>query len=96
MKGKKKAKIKTNGKKASNQVGHIKQRFVERFGISLSNEDISSMISQIQKQTATFIRRQSHRVSIWQVPLQDRLFEVVYDKRTKTVVTVLPELSRDL
>jgi len=96
MKGKKKPKIKANGLKAANQIGHVKQRFVERFGISLSNEDLTSMISQIQKQTAVFLKRRSHRVSIWQVPLQGRLFEVVYDKRTKTVVTVLPELSQEV
>ena len=93
MKGKKKPKIKACGKKAANQINHVKQRFVERFGLSLSNEDLSSMIKSIQNQTAVFVHKKSHRVSIWQVPLSGRLFKVVYDKRTKTVVTVLPELS---
>ena len=95
MKGKKKKKVKANGPKAANQIYHVKKRFLERFGVSLSNEDLNSMIEKIQGQTAVFIKKTSLRVTIWQVPLHGRLYEVVYDKRTKTIVTVLPELSED-
>lgn len=89
-KGKKKRREKRYSK-ASNQVAHAKGRFLQRFGIDLSNADYEAMVQQIRTGKATFIGKQSNRVSkFWvRVPSHDLPLPVVYDKMRGTVVTVL-------
>ena len=82
------------GSKAHAQRVHAFNRCAQRNGVLLTDIELESMCKSIRNQEATFIKRQSNRVTIWDVDLAngtDKTVRVVYDKRTKQIVTFLPE-----
>lgn len=82
--------------KWKNQRRHAKQRFYERHGFDLSNDDLDYIRGSIKKnREAVFISRQSNRVSIWDVQYRGRTVRVVYDKVRQNVVTVLPPVGME-
>ena len=80
---------KSKGKRKA-QIKHAKRRFLSRFDLSLNDNEFKQMINKIQKGRAKFVRRQSNRVTIWDVPFDDKVIRCVYDKRTRVIVTALP------
>lgn len=80
-------------KKYRSQRIHAKKRFCQRFGLDLTSGSLSELARQIRDGEAEFVFRQSNRVSVWDVTYQKRTFRVIYDGRTKEIVTVLPEDS---
>ena len=77
-------------KKYRSQRLHAKKRFLERCGIKLTTKDLDNLRSQIVDGNAELIRKQSNRVSVWKINFNGTEVEVVYDKNTKNIVTVLP------
>lgn len=78
---------KRKSNKAKAQKRHSTIRALQRFGISL---DHKKAIEAIQGNTATFIERQSNRLTVWLIEQDSKRFPVVYDSTRKTIVTVLP------
>jgi len=79
---------KSKGKK-KNQIKHARKRFLKRFEIDLNDNQYMQLVNRIQKGRAELVRRQSNRVSIWDIEFEDQMIRVVYDKRTKAIVTAL-------
>ena len=74
---------------------HAFHRFAERFGCGLSNVTYKEMIQQIQDGKATFVRKQSNRVSIWRLLYDDKVVRVAYDKERHQIVTFMPEEAEE-
>jgi hypothetical protein len=70
---------------------HAKRRFLERTGWSLTSADLDALSLQIRQGKAKFLRKQSNRVSHWEAESPRGCLRLVYDSRTKQVVTVLPK-----
>jgi hypothetical protein len=80
---------KAKGKKKA-QLKHARRRFEGRFDIHLNDNEYLQLVNKIQQGRAEFVERQSNRVTIWNVDHQDKTIRVVYDKRTKVIVSALP------
>ena len=74
---------------------HLKRRFLERFGVEINRIDEIQMLNQIQNKEAEFIEKQSIRVSVFDVKLNEVKYRVVYDKNRKHLVTVLPYYEKE-
>lgn len=77
--------------KAKAQQKHAKRRAYQRYGLWLHDDDIKNMVEQIQSGRATFVDRQSHRVTHWIVEVEKKKIRVCYDKTRKQIITCLPE-----
>ncbi len=77
-------------KKKESQRIHALRRSAERFGVGLGHKDSLGIVRDIQEGKARFVHRQSHRVSLWEIPYVDEKAVVAYDKKRKMVVTVIP------
>ncbi len=69
---------------------HSKRRALERHQVRLNGKDLRSIAQLIQTNKGKFLERRSLDRSTWQVEYNNQLLKVVYSKRHKTVVTVLP------
>ena len=81
-------------KKAQNI--HAKRRAIERYGLSLNKFALKEMVRQIQSGKAQFLERSSIRVTKWLVKHEGQMIPVVYDNKSHTVVTFLPDDAREL
>ncbi len=79
--------------KATNQKRHAKRRAAERYGVDLHQDAYLQMIRAIQAGNAKLIKRQSVRCAIYEVSHKGQKLPVVYDRKRKTIVTVLPEAA---
>jgi hypothetical protein len=77
------------GIKRKNERHHAKERFLERYGIILSRPVRLALINDIQAGKYPMIEKQSNRVHVFEVILNERMMYVVYDKNRKEIVTVL-------
>jgi elongation factor P--beta-lysine ligase len=69
---------------------HAERRFIERVGIDLTQNLHELLVSQIKKGKLKFVERQSVRVTLWETELNGITVHLVYDKKRKQIVTVLP------
>jgi hypothetical protein len=69
---------------------HAKRRARERYGIAFNSQMNKNLIAQIQRGEARLVRRQSQRVSVWDVEIAGGPARVVYDRDRKQIVTFLP------
>ena len=92
--GKKKAKVHSGmsrkSKAIKQQKEHVKERFLERFGIYLSNKKRYHIIEIIQKGKASFIEKSHGGRKIYGIGIEGEWVHVVYDPVTENIVTVLP------
>lgn len=77
-------------KKAANKA-HARSRAKQRVGLDLGPKRLESAIKSIQDGTAEFVRRVSNSRTVWNVLVDAEVLQVVYCKRTKTLVTVLEQ-----
>jgi hypothetical protein len=77
--------------KAKCQQAHARKRAMERYGIDLSRAKQEEIIGLIKANKAQFVEKQSNRITVFRVVLDDKMFRVVYDKQRKSLVTVLPQ-----
>jgi len=76
--------------KAKGQMKHTAKRGMERFGLTVSEKSIKAIVQQIQSGSAKFLEKQSNRVSLFQVKLEEGVDAVaVYDRERKTIATLL-------
>lgn len=75
------------GAKASNQRNHAKRRAGERFG--LGQDDVQRIGEMIRAGKSRPIVRQSNRVTVHRVRLDDVVIDAVYDSKRRQVVTLL-------
>lgn len=81
--------------KSSQQRKHLKRRLYERYGAQLTEELYVAWRMLIRGGRAKLKDQQSLRVCIYEVPLGDKMVEVVYDKLRHTIVTVFPEAQEE-
>jgi hypothetical protein len=70
-------------------MAHAQRRYVERFGVAASRALISDFIKKIQDGDAEFVRRRSHRVTIWDIAQEGKIVRAAYDKQRKMIVTFM-------
>jgi len=75
--------------KADAQSAHARRRVVERFGFPIGEERLEEIAEEIRQGRAKFLYRTSNRVTVWETMIEERPARVVYDKRTKRIVTVI-------
>ena len=81
---------KRKSKKKSQQI-HAQNRCRQRFGCGFNEKQL---VNRIIAGETELVEKQSNRVSIHRVLIQENPANVVYDKTRKTIVTVLyPEES---
>ena len=68
---------------------HFIQRCAQRIGVLLDDKEI---VRKIQNNELDFIRRDSHRVTIWRLNFMEKNYKVVYDKLRKQIITIYEEL----
>lgn len=68
---------------------HAKRRANQRYDLTLSSKDLKEVVKRIQAGNATFIRRDSLRVTVWKILIHDTIVKVAYDRIRKQIVTFL-------
>ena len=74
---------------------HVQKRCLQRTGIEMTRELSNQLVGKITSghPEATFIERQSNRVTIWDIKHEVNgkpiTFRAVYDKMRKNIVTIL-------
>lgn len=76
--------------KSQSQRIHAKQRALERYDLDLNRQDLEEIIKKIHLNKASFIKRQSFRVTVWKVTYKEKELITVYDKHRQTIATFLP------
>lgn len=74
---------------------HAKRRALERYEIELNWQDLEAIRRMIQrsglhKEQIVFVERQTIDRTVWLVKYKEKKLKVVYSKRHKSIVTVLP------
>lgn len=77
---------------------HSTKRFLERFNINLTLEKRERIIRKIQnrhiEKEAILIEKQTNRISLYDVIVENQVVRIVYDKIRKEIVTALhPDLE---
>jgi hypothetical protein len=70
---------------------HARQRFGERMGMTLTRRVHRELVARIREGKATFVERQSNRITLWRMDIRGESCVVVYDKDRKNIVTVLED-----
>lgn len=83
--------------KAEAQTRHARRRFRERCAVAVSAGDLRRLVADIQAGRLKFVERQSTRVTVFAADIDGEAMHVVYDRKHKTIVTVLypPEVLRE-
>ena len=71
------------------QRAHAIARAKQRFNLELSWVDLIDIKDAIKDGKARFLKKQSNRVSLWELMVKGNLMKVVYDSKRHTVVTVM-------
>ncbi len=67
---------------------HTTRRVHQRYGLNVNVHDLARLI---QERRGTFVKRRSHRVTIWDVEYKGEILRVVYDKKRGLPITALPK-----
>lgn len=79
--------------KSQAQQIHARRQFRRRRNIDFTSELHHQVVEMISTHDARarFLEKQSNRVSVWEVPVSGISCRVVYDRKRRNIVTVLPE-----
>lgn len=77
--------------KAKAQRRHLRRRIGERLGIEIDVSTMRRIVREIRSGSAAFVERQSNRVSVFRSAVADKPVIVVYDRKTKQIVTAWPD-----
>lgn len=81
----------TRRKKTAKQLKtHAYIRAAQRYHISLDEQQQDEIVDAIQQGECEFIERQSNNRTLFKVTLFGKVIGVVYDRRHKCLVTVIP------
>lgn len=75
--------------KGSSEYLHAQNRAKMRFGIELGPLLYAKMVLDIKEGRAKLLKRQSNRVSVFEVTVEGHCMVTVYDRKRKAIVTVL-------
>ncbi len=70
--------------------GHVKKRAKDRLGLILTDEKIKLIVNDIQSKNSKLVGGEGSRTH-HKVNLDNTTLIVVYSKKYKTIVTVLPD-----
>lgn len=94
VKGQKRSTLsgKTRDKSVAQRI-HAHRRAVERYGY-MSDDIQNELIKRVQKgalwnKKATFLGRQSERVTWWDVKYGSDIFRLAYDRKRHTIITFI-------
>jgi hypothetical protein len=76
--------------KAKAQRKHARVRAMERYGMEVGPATRRRIIAAIQGGSSFVVRKQSLRVTVHDVDLDETRVRVVYDRQRKELVTFLP------
>lgn len=77
--------------KYSSQKAHARRRWMERVGDRLNKADYRRIANQIRfNKNVTFFKRQSNNITLWKIDIKHNNFIAVYDKKRKSVITIMP------
>jgi hypothetical protein len=72
---------------------------LDRHGIELTDKLETEIINQIHTGSAVLIEKQSLRVSMWEITVEENKIKILYDKMRKQIITAIPKddspLNRD-
>jgi len=68
---------------------HAKKRFLQRHGLDFNRNVRRFFEESIKKGTATFVYKQTGRITVWDVEYEGKIYRVIYDKQRHNIVTVL-------
>lgn len=78
-------------KKTARQLSsHAYVRAAQRYQISLDEQQQTEIVETIQRGECEFIERQSNNRTLWKVNAFGKVIGVVYDRKRKCLVTVIP------
>lgn len=77
------------GGKKQAQLEHAKRRAYLRYGLRLTQDDMSRIVRSIQDGIAVPVVKQSHRITLFDVTVQETTIRVAYDRVRKSIATVL-------
>jgi len=81
----------TRGKKTAKQLQtHAYVRAAQRYQISLDEQQQAEIVESIQCGECEFIERQSNNRTLWKTTVFGKVIGVVYDRKRKSLVTVIP------
>jgi hypothetical protein len=84
-------------KKKKSQQHHASLRFLQRCGEQFTTRMNEAFCLKIRTATgATFIERQTNRVSVWDIDEGTKTYRCVYDKQRKQIVTVLQVVDHEI
>lgn len=73
------------------EITHAINRGKERYGLTLSKQDIKNISRIIREGESEFLEKSSNTATIHRLVYKDVPMVVVYDKVRKTIRTILPE-----
>jgi len=73
------------------QYYHSRTQFAKRFNLLLTNKIREQFLLQIRFGQAEMLDSQSKRIQIYRVQYKETFYEIVYDAKRNTIVTVLPK-----
>jgi hypothetical protein len=77
-------------KKEKGQIKHAIRRAIQRYDLDLYERDILEMVRRIQIGDIISSKKQTNRVSIVEMVVNNVRCKVAYDKQRKTIATFLP------
>jgi hypothetical protein len=69
---------------------HVRKRALERFGWTLTADEIQAVVRDIQRGRARLVDRQSNQVTRWIVHVRGVAIGTAYDSTRKMIRTVMP------
>lgn len=75
--------------KRKDQQRHTRQRALARTGLNISNRQQDEIVQKILRSEAEFVRKQSNRVSVFDVVYEETTLRVVYDRHRKSLATIM-------
>jgi hypothetical protein len=82
-------------KKKTCQNRHARRRAAARFGINMGPRFHEELVTAIQTGKASFVEKQSNRISVWDVDYEGKVARIVYDRIRKQIVTFLYDTFPD-
>jgi hypothetical protein len=79
-----------NKKTVRHLKAHARRRAMQRFGMTLTTDQMREVVRDIQSSRAIFVDRQSNIVTRWVVHVQGRWVATVYDSARGMIRTVMP------
>ncbi len=77
-------------KKSQNQMKHAIRRIKERFNIELNDNQYTQLCNRIKnKKGSIFVEKQTNRVYVYDIQIEEQTVRVVWDKHRKSIVTAL-------